>query len=124
MAFYAKYLSPFAELSWGIFDPDSSNFDYNTLRRYEDAFDYEFPVILNYTQVSDRKSNLYERLVMAYNEGKVMELTLQMTALDEGHTIGRRFCEDPAANARHLSALRRRQLAAETTRQKEERGKR
>ena len=87
MAFYAKYLSPFAELSWGIFEPDSSNFDYNTLRGYEDGFNYEFPVILNYTQVSDRKSNLYERLVMAYNEGKVMELTLQMTALDEGNMM-------------------------------------
>ncbi len=87
-AFYGRYLSEvMAGLSWGIFEPDSSNFDYNTVHRYEKEFGYKFPVVLNYTQISEKKSNLAERLSMAWNEGKVTELTLQMTALDEGNMM-------------------------------------
>ena len=86
--FYGKYLSEFvAGLSWGIFEPDSANFDYSVVRGYEEAFGYKFPVVLTYTQVTSKKSNLAERLSMAWNEGKVTELTLQMTALDSGNMM-------------------------------------
>jgi hypothetical protein len=87
--FYREYLSDVTKgLAWGIFEPDTANFDYSTLRRYEEYLDYSFPVILHYTQAeTSPHSNLAERLTMAWNEGKVLELTFQMTPLDAGNMM-------------------------------------
>ncbi len=88
-SFYEKYLSGVTSgLTWGLFEPDTATFKYSTLKDYEEKLEYEFPVIVNYTQITDPSQfNVAERLKMAWNEGKVLELTFQMTPLDAGNMM-------------------------------------
>ncbi len=87
--FYNKYLGNEAELSWGIFEPDTSGFVYTTLDGYEKFFDYEFPVILNYSEFDNKHKHpdLEKRLSMAYDKGKVLELTLQTRWQEGGNMV-------------------------------------
>lgn len=76
--FYSKYFSEDAPLSWGIFEPEVDYTGYSQLNIYEEDFDYEFPVILSYTEVVNTTIPvLQERLEDAYENGKVLELTIQ-----------------------------------------------
>lgn len=76
--FYCTYFGEYADLSWGIFEPETALFDYSQLDYYEKYFDYEFPVILNYSEFTRSKhKNLKQRLDTAWEYGKVLELTLQ-----------------------------------------------
>jgi len=78
-AFYEKYFDADASLTWGIFEPDTAEFDYTKLKGYEAFFEYEFPIILNYSEFQNtyRHPNLKQRLETARNHGKVLVLTLQ-----------------------------------------------
>ena len=76
--FYSKYFSEDASLSWGIFEPEVDYTGYSQLNIYEEDFDYEFPVILSYTEVVNTTIPvLKNRLEDAYENGKVLELTIQ-----------------------------------------------
>jgi len=80
-AFYHKYFDDNAPLTWGIFEPDTALFEYNKLKWYEATFEYEFPMILNYSEFQNtyKHPNLKQRLETARNNGKVLVLTLQTT---------------------------------------------
>ena len=88
-AFYSKYFSDDSKLTWGIFEPDTSGFDYTTLDNYEKYYEYEFPVILNYSEFDNnyKHPNLEQRLATAYDHGKVLELTLQTTWKADGNMV-------------------------------------
>jgi len=86
--FYYTYFADYADFTWGIFEPDTAIFSYNQLEYYEKYLDYEFPVILNYSEFCGGKhKNLKQRLDMAWSYGKVLELTLQTTAVENGNMI-------------------------------------
>lgn len=87
-AFYEKYFLDSEELVWGIFEPQTATFSYNKLLDYEKYFRYNFPVILNYSEFSkEPHKNLDKRLDLAWAHGKVLELTLQTTAIDNGNMM-------------------------------------
>lgn len=88
-AFYKKYFSDESELTWGIFEPDTAGFDYTMLDYYENYYEYEFPILLNYSEFDNtyQHPNLKQRLEAAYNHGKALELTLQTTAQDSGNMV-------------------------------------
>ena len=76
--FYQKYFNDEASLSWGIFEPDVDYTGYDTLYGYERTLDYIFPVLLSYTEVINTAPEVVKnRLENAYENGKVLELTLQ-----------------------------------------------
>ena len=79
--FYVKYFTGSSELTWGIFEPETTMFDYNQLNYYEDYFNYKFPILLNYSEFENtyKHPNLAERLKTAYEHGSALELTLQTT---------------------------------------------
>ncbi|MCR5481925.1 MAG: glycoside hydrolase family 26 protein [Clostridia bacterium] len=81
-AFYEQYFVNNDCLNWGIFEPNTAMFDYTKLDSYEKYFDYQFPVLLNYSEFENtyKHPNLDKRLEMAYDHGKVLELTLQTSA--------------------------------------------
>ena len=85
-AFYSEYFGDDAALTWGIFEPSTAEFDYTKLKWYENYFDYEFPVILNYSEFQNtyQHPNLSQRLNTAYSYGKVLELTLQTASTYDG----------------------------------------
>lgn len=77
---FRNYFSPESHLQWGIFEPATPH-DFNQLKSLEEAMDYEFPFILNYTNIENRPEHpdLAFRLANAYKEDKIVELTLQTT---------------------------------------------
>lgn len=77
--FYIRHFAEEAPLTWGIFEPTTAMFDYNTLNYFEEYIRYEFPIILNYSEFENtyKHPNLKNRLETAYSNGKVLELTLQ-----------------------------------------------
>jgi len=85
-AFYNTYFGDDATLTWGIFEPGTAEFDYVKLKWYEDLFDYEFPIILNYSEFQNtyQHPNLRQRLEVAYGNGKALELTLQTADTYDG----------------------------------------
>ena len=85
-AFYNTYFGDAAELTWGIFEPNTALFDYSKLQWYENYFNYKFPIILNYSEFYDsyQHPNLKQRLDTAYKYGKTLELTLQTTSTSDG----------------------------------------
>lgn len=88
--FYKKYLSDDAELNWGIFETDFSwGFKYDTIDRYEKHFEYEFPVLLVYTDFANKTKypKLKEHLETGYKKGRVLELTLQTTWQVDGSNM-------------------------------------
>ncbi|MGN0710584.1 MAG: glycoside hydrolase family 26 protein [Anaerovoracaceae bacterium] len=87
--FYNRYFGDDADLTWGIFEPDTAGFDYTTLDYYESYFDYEFPILLNYSEFDNtyKHPNLKQRLDTAYEKGKILELTLQTTWKNDGNMV-------------------------------------
>lgn len=87
--FYNKYFADDADITWGIFEPNTSVFDYNTLNYYENYFEYKFPILLNYSEFENKYKhpNLRQRLDRAYSHGKVLELTLQTTWQEGGNMV-------------------------------------
>lgn len=87
--FYEKYFSEEADLTWGIFEPDTAGFDYTMLDYYEKYYDYEFPILLNYSEFDNtyKHPNLKQRLEIAYEHGSVLELTLQTSWQENGNMI-------------------------------------
>lgn len=79
--FYLQYFSPDSELTWGIFEPETSNFNYNQINYYQEYFEQEFPIWLNYSEFQNtyKHPNLKQRLEEAYKHGATLELTLQTT---------------------------------------------
>ena len=79
LEFYLKYFSTESELTWGIFEPDTSNFKYDQTNYYEKYFEYNFPIWLNYSEFENtyKHPNLKYRLEEAYKQGATLELTLQ-----------------------------------------------
>lgn len=82
---FEQYFSKDADLKWGIFEPSAPE-DFTQLKYLEDAMDYEFPFILNYTSFENNymHPNLTYRLKNAYKHNKILELTLQTTWTGEG----------------------------------------
>lgn len=87
--FYEKYFGKETELTWGIFEPDTAGFDYTMLNHYENYYDYQFPIILNYSEFENtyKHPNLKERLEMAYKNNKTLELTLQTSWQENGNMV-------------------------------------
>jgi beta-mannanase len=77
--FYIKYFSDAANLTWGIFEPSTAMFNYDQLNYLENNINYNFPIILNYSEFENtyKHPNLKQRLETAYKNGKTLELTLQ-----------------------------------------------
>jgi len=96
-AFYERYFGEAANLTWGIYEPQTNfeygtgHYDYSQLRYYEQTFKYEFPIVLNYSQFENttRHPNLEQRLLQAWEKGKVLELTLQTDWNTNGNLIYR-----------------------------------
>ncbi len=87
--FYQKYFSDEAELTWGIFEPDTAGFDYTMMDFYENYYEYKFPILLNYSEFDNtyKHPNLKQRLDTAYEHGKALELTLQTTWQQGGNMV-------------------------------------
>lgn len=87
--FYQRYFSHESELTWGIFEPETAGFDYKMLDYYEQYYDYQFPILLNYSEFDNtyKHPNLKERLETAYDHGKVLELTLQTSWQEGGNMV-------------------------------------
>ena len=85
-AFFYQYFAESAPLTWGIFEPETAMFEYEKLTTYEQYFEYEFPILLNYSEFENnyQHPNLRQRLDTAYSYGKVLELTLQTGATEDG----------------------------------------
>jgi len=94
-AFYEKYFGDEANLTWGLYEPQTNfeygtgSYDYNQLKYYEQNFNYEFPIVLNYSQFENttRHPNLDQRLSQAWAKGKVLELTLQTDWNSGGNVV-------------------------------------
>ncbi len=84
--FFIKYFSESAPLTWGIFEPNTAMFDYEQLKNLENYTNYNFPIILNYSEFDNtyKHPNLKQRLDTAYNKGKTLELTLQTSWKEKG----------------------------------------
>lgn len=79
--FFNKYFWYSKKLTWGMFQPNTARFDYSKINGYEKYLNYKFPIMLHYTAISSSQypENLRKHLDTAYQNGKVMELTLQTT---------------------------------------------
>ncbi|MCL1983630.1 MAG: glycoside hydrolase family 26 protein [Clostridiales bacterium] len=90
-AFYGEHFGNDVDLTWGIFEPGTALFEYNKLKEYEEQFDYEFPIILNYSEFQNtyKHPNLMQRLQTAYSNGKALELTLQTVDSGYGNQVYR-----------------------------------
>ncbi len=88
LEFFNRYFGDDARLSWGLFEPDTGYFSYYQTDVYEQFFGYEFPVMLNYSEFQkERHPNLRQRLVQAWDNNSVLELTLQTTATGAGNMM-------------------------------------
>ena len=83
-AFYYKYFDDGAPLTWGIFEPTALRDGFGKLRQYEEYFEYEFPVILDYTNFREAYRHPKQRLVNAYKYGKTVVLSLQTSVMTDG----------------------------------------
>ena len=82
---FQKYFSKDSVLTWGIFEPSAPK-DFTKLKHLEASMEYEFPFLLNYTDFENKykHSNLKSRLERAYDNNKILELTLQTSWTQEG----------------------------------------
>ena len=69
-----QYFSNESPLTWGIFEPTAPN-RMNYLNQIEEKVDYEFKFLIRYTNLDELVPQ--QELFNAYNEGKIVELTLQ-----------------------------------------------
>lgn len=87
---YQEYFNEESTLQWGIFEPSAPD-SFQQLNSLEEAMEYEFPFILNYTSFQNKTKhpNLEDRLANAYKENKIVELTLQtpQAAQGEGNMV-------------------------------------
>ncbi|MCL2122368.1 MAG: glycoside hydrolase family 26 protein, partial [Clostridiales bacterium] len=84
--FYDTFFADNAPLAWGIFEPKTASFDFTRIERYEDVFSYTFPILLYYSDFQNGGSHPYLKRMLetAYDHGKVLELTLQTGATEDG----------------------------------------
>ena len=84
-AAFEKYFSADSRLKWGVFEP-SAPLHMENLQELEQKLDYEFPIILLYSQVREGYDPYYvgQALRNAYAHGKIVELTLQTSDAGEG----------------------------------------
>jgi hypothetical protein len=83
--FFEHYFGAESPLTWGIFYPSAPG-TFNPLNEYEALIDYNFPIILNYSNFENtyKHPNLAWRLESAYKDGRTLELTLQTAATGPG----------------------------------------
>ena len=85
MDFYQTYFSKTADLSWGIFEYNGAYGDCRTIQGYEEALGYEFPIVLTYLGFTKASyARLEQLLEYTWDAGKVLELTFQTTATEDG----------------------------------------
>lgn len=82
---FEKYFAENSKLSWGIFE-HSTLFHMEDLHKLEQKIDYDFPIILLYSHVKSEYDPCMVGQVLqrAYDDGKMVELTLQTSTVDEG----------------------------------------
>lgn len=96
-AFYQRIFRAEEGMSWGLYEPNtnytkgSEYYDYNQITWYEDQFKYTFPVIVNYSEFDNtvKHPNLEKRLNQAWENEKVLELTLQTNNSTQGNMVYR-----------------------------------
>lgn len=96
-SFYENIFISGAGLSWGIYEPNTNYtngteaYDYKEIAWYEEQFKYSFPVIVNYSEFENttKHPNLEKRLDQAWQNGKVLELTLQTNNSTQGNMVYR-----------------------------------
>lgn len=80
-------------LSWGIFEYEpetggAGNGDFTTLNALEEALDYSFDISLTYMGLADAPAGILDRLLnTTWEQGKILELTLQTVSLDDGSSM-------------------------------------
>ena len=86
--FYHDYFGTDSSLTWGIFEPHAPD-DFMQLDYLEESMNYQFPILLNYTNFENnyQHSNLKYRLENAYKKNKTLELTLQTSWQEEGNMV-------------------------------------
>lgn len=83
-AFYQKFFGEKAPLRWGLFEPSAPQ-SLNGLHELEKTLDYKFPVLLHYQMFDDYFPEW--GLHNAYEDGRVVELTLQTTFAGEVNAL-------------------------------------
>lgn len=77
-----------APLTWGIFEPTGATGNFETVHSYEDRLDYDFPIFLTYLGFTKASySRVEDFLNSAWDEGMVVELTLQTVATADGSNM-------------------------------------
>ena len=82
-------------LTFGLYEPNTNykmggeTYNFNKIKGYETAFSYKFPIIVNYSEFENtgKHPDLKERLSQAYDEGKILELTLQTSNDPSGNQV-------------------------------------
>ncbi len=82
---YEKYFLSGGELTWGIFEP-TAPYSFENLTQLEANLDYNFKFLLVYKSVQKTfpKGYVKNTLQGAYDQGKIVELTLQTVAQGPG----------------------------------------
>ena len=85
---YERYFSYNSPLIWGIFEP-SAPADFGVLYELEEALQYEFPFLIQYKHIRHDFSECTLEAAMenAKKENRIVELTLQTTASEEGESL-------------------------------------
>ncbi|MDD2503586.1 MAG: glycosyl hydrolase, partial [Clostridia bacterium] len=83
--YYNEYFGTDSKLKWGLFQPKAPD-DFTQMSWLEEKMEYEFPILLNYTNVNDKYSHpdLNNRLENTYKQNKTLELTLQTIQTEDG----------------------------------------
>jgi mannan endo-1,4-beta-mannosidase len=83
--YYNEFFGPGSTLKWGIFQPKAPN-DFTQMNWLEEQMEYEFPILLNYTNVNNKYGHpdLKARLDNTYKQNKTLELTLQTIQTEDG----------------------------------------
>lgn len=88
-AFYETYYGAAAEQTWGIMEPKAAGTgDFSVVNEYEDALQYEFPVLSTYSGFSDGALELLDqRLWNSWVNGKVLQLSIQPNSAKNGNIM-------------------------------------